>query len=295
MSLTFDATLKTLAEDYPSDFLSTFDQAPTQSWSVLNVDLSTVTKAADLVVGLGDPLQEIVQIDFQASASATKHADMLVYNALLYRHYFVPVHSTIILLRPEAAHSKLSGQIHYANRPGRGKLDFDYEVIRLWEYPAETLLQGPLGTLPLAPLGQLPANIPKEQGLAQVIQRLIDRLIQESSSETARELVTSAFLLSGLIVDKQKGLQLFQGVKAMRESSTFMGIWEEAKGEGKLEGREEGREEEARGLILKLGQKRFGPADETIQNQLNAITNVAQLEQLAEKLLDVSSWQELFE
>ncbi len=287
MTLTFDATLNTLAEDYPRDFLSMFDQAPSQPCSVLNVDLSTVTKAADLVVGLGDPLQEIVQIDFQASASATKHADMLVYNTLLYRHYLVPVHSTIILLRPQAAHSQLIGQIHYAIRPGRGKLEFGYEVIRLWEYPAETLLQGPVGTLPLATLGQLPANLPKEQGLAQVIQRLVDRLIQEAPTETVKELLTSAYLLTGLILDWETGRQLFKGVQAMRESSTFMGIWEEAQQEARLE--------EAKTLILRQGKKRFGPADETIQNQLNAIADIDKLEELAEKLLDVSSWKELFE
>ena len=91
MSLPFDATLKDLARASPAAFLESFDEAPTMPVSLLNVDLSTVTTSADLVFGLGRPLQEIIHLDAQSSASATKYADILVYNALLYRQYRVPV------------------------------------------------------------------------------------------------------------------------------------------------------------------------------------------------------------
>src|SRR5436305_8286109 len=158
MPLPFDATLKDLAQVSPRGVLATFDGPPTLPLSLLNIDLSTVTSAADLVFGLGQPLQEIVHLDFQSSASATKHTDVLVYNALLHRQYRVPVHSIVILLRPQAAHSNLNGTVTYASRPGRGKMDFQYEPIRLWERPIGTLLAGEVGVLPLAPLGQLPTG-----------------------------------------------------------------------------------------------------------------------------------------
>ncbi len=93
MSLPFDATLKDLAREHPRDFLAAFDRPPTLPISLLNVDLSTVTASADLVVGLGDPVQEVVHLDFQSSAAAGKHADVFLYNALLFNHYQVPVHS----------------------------------------------------------------------------------------------------------------------------------------------------------------------------------------------------------
>ena len=64
-----------MGRDSPLGFLAAFDRPPTAPVKVLNVDLSTVTAAADLVLGLGDPLEEILQLDFQASASAGKHAD----------------------------------------------------------------------------------------------------------------------------------------------------------------------------------------------------------------------------
>ena len=78
MAMTFDATLKDMAKDSPEGFLTAFDRPPTAPVPALNVDLSTVTSAADLIFGLGDPLEEIVHLDFQSSASAWKHADLMV-------------------------------------------------------------------------------------------------------------------------------------------------------------------------------------------------------------------------
>src|ERR1700722_13191607 len=97
MSKPYDATMKDLGADYPADFLATFDRAPTEPTRPINVDLSTVTTAADVVLGLGQPLREIVHMDFQASADQDKGADVLVYNGLLYRQYRVPVHSILVL------------------------------------------------------------------------------------------------------------------------------------------------------------------------------------------------------
>ena len=54
-----------------------------------------------------------------------------------------------------------------------------------------------------------------------------------------------------------------------------------------------GRAEEARNLILRLGAKRFGQPDAQMQATIDAVTSVEQLEQLAERLLEVESWQEL--
>lgn len=93
MSFPYDATLKDLAAVSPRGLLSAFDTVPPGPVKLLNVDLSTVTTAADVVFGLGEPLNEIVHLDFQSSASATKHFDIVVYNALLHRQYRVPVHS----------------------------------------------------------------------------------------------------------------------------------------------------------------------------------------------------------
>src|SRR5436309_14850499 len=145
MAMTFDATLKDMGRDSPEGFLAAFDRPPAGPVKLLNVDLSTVTTAADLVLGLGEAPEEIIHLDFQSSAAAWKHADLMVYNALLFAHYRVPVHTVVVLLRPEAAHANLNGIVGYAPRPGRGSMRFTYELVRLWERLAEELLAADLG------------------------------------------------------------------------------------------------------------------------------------------------------
>ncbi|HJT32558.1 MAG TPA: hypothetical protein VJ783_10985 [Pirellulales bacterium] len=66
MAMTFDATLKDMGRDSPQGFLAAFDRPPSAPVKLLNVDLSTVTAAADLVLGIGEPLEEIVHLDFQS-------------------------------------------------------------------------------------------------------------------------------------------------------------------------------------------------------------------------------------
>jgi len=281
MPLPFDATLKDLARDHPRAYLTTFDAAPTQPVKLLNVDLSTVTTAADVVFGLGDPLREIVHLDFQASAAAGKHADVLVYNALLYRQYQVPVHSIVVLLRPKAAHPNLMGTVEYAARPGRGKMDFGYEVVRLWEIPADDLLAGDAGTAPLATLGKLPPDVSLEQGLKSVVERLVTRLLAEEPTDRARRLVTAAFVLTGMRVTRNVALKLFQGVRAMQESDTYLYI------------QDEGRIAEAKKIILMLGKERFGPPNESIHASLTAESDLDRLEHLSKLLLKVANWDEL--
>ncbi|HYT87431.1 MAG TPA: hypothetical protein VEL76_01810 [Gemmataceae bacterium] len=163
MSKPFDATLKDLGEDSPEAFVGAFDGPPQLPVSALNVDLSTVTTAADLVFGLGDPLQEVLHIDCQAGPKADLPADLHAYNSLLYRRCQVPVHTSVLLLRPEARHRNLTGTLTYAARPQRGGTTFTYEVIPLWERPVTRFLDGPLGIAPLAVLAQLPQSIPLEQ------------------------------------------------------------------------------------------------------------------------------------
>jgi Domain of unknown function (DUF4351) len=287
MSMPFDATLKDLVRDAPADMLTTFDRPPVGALTLLSVDLSTVTTAADLIVGIGDPTLEVIHIDFQSSAAAWKHADILVYNALVHAEYRVPVHSIVILLRPQAAHSNLNGLVSYAARSGRGSMNFTYEVVRLWERPAEEFLNGALGTTPLAVLGALPEGIPTEDALAAVAQRLIERLEREAAPERARKLLTMAFLLTGLLVQPEVARHVFRGVRAMRDSTTYMAILEE--------GREEGCANEAKSVILRQGQRRFGAADEVITTQVRAIVDLERLHRLEDRMLDATSWQDLLD
>jgi len=251
--------------------------------ALLNVDLSTVTTAADLVIGIGNPMEEVIHLDFQSSAAAWKHADVLVYNALINAEYHVPVHSIVILLRPKAAHSNLNGQVNYAARSGRGSMNFAYQVVRLWERLAETFLSGPLGTTPFAMLGALPEGVLLTDALAQVAQRLIERLEREGPPERVRKLLTAAFLLTGLRVKREVARQVFRGVRAMRDSDTYMAIIDE------------GREEEVKRLIRLAGERRFGNASESVLAQINCLTDLERLERIMLRVSEVPNWPELLD
>ena len=75
----------------------------------------------------------------------------------------------------------------------------------------------------------------------------------------------------------------------MKESSTYQAIVEE----GVVRGRVEGRLQAMRSTLLRLGLQRFGPPTEPAQNAIQTIDNLERLEQLTERLLTASSWQEL--
>jgi hypothetical protein len=58
---------------------------------------------------------------------------------------------------------------------------------------------------------------------------------------------------------------------------------------------EKGGIETARRILLCLGRKRFGDPEATALASLQAITDLERLEQLSERLLEVTSWQELLQ
>jgi hypothetical protein len=54
-----------------------------------------------------------------------------------------------------------------------------------------------------------------------------------------------------------------------------------------------GRAEEARNVLLRLGAKRLGAPDAAVAARVAAVADVAELERLLDRLLEVETWQEL--
>jgi hypothetical protein len=285
MPLPFDATLKDLVARFPADYGREFDLAGPVPLVALNVDLSTITAATDVVLGRGDPPDALIDINFQSAWADDLLARILLYNALLHYRYRVAVHSVVVLLRPLANDLRLDQGLHYAVWPERGRTDLSFEVVRLWERPVERLLEGGLGTLPLAPLGQVPPGTNREEALPDILRRIGERLTQEAGPEETGKLWMATFVLSGLILSRETLRQLFQGVHGMKESSGYQIILDE--------GRAEGAVKEAKKILLRLGQKRFGPPGQEITMALDAINDLERLERMTDRVLDVAGWQEL--
>jgi predicted transposase YdaD len=288
MPLQFDATVKALVQTYPLDWVAGLDEPSAGPVRVLSPDLSTISSFSDMVLHLGTWL---LHIDFQSGPDPDLERRLLLYNILLYERYGLPVHTVLILLRPSADRRDLTGQVRYQARSGRGGLMFDFEIVRLWQRPVEALLAGPLGMLPLAPLGQLPEGVDPDTALAAVVQQLAERIEREAAGEAGAKLLTAAYVLAGLRVSRERVVQLFQGVRHMRESTAYQAILDE----GRAEGEAKGRAEEAHKLLLRLGRTRFGPPTAAEEAALAAVTGLDRLERLSDRLLEVGSWQDLLD
>ncbi|MCI0463752.1 MAG: hypothetical protein L0Z62_43000 [Gemmataceae bacterium] len=283
----FDATLKDIVQKHPHDFEAVLGLTGPQPTAVLNVDLSTITAATDIVLGHGDPLEALTDLNFQASRAGDLSRRVLLYNALLHYRFAVPVHSVVVLLRPVAADPNLTGKLKYVGRRRRDKVEFSFEVVELWKVPVRRLLEGGLGVLPLAPLCRLPEGASPQEALQGVIRRIDERLGQEAPPEEAGRLLSAAYVLTGLRVPQETAARLFEGIHSMRESSTYQAILEE--------GRTEGRAEEARRILLRLARARLGEPGTAVETSLQGITDPERLERMIDRCHETSSWQDLLQ
>jgi hypothetical protein len=156
-------------------------------------------------------------------------------------------------------------------------------VIRVWELPVERVLGAGVSVLPSAPITAVGQN-----EVAAVIERMKRRLEGEVEETTATVLWTATKVLMGLRYEAGFVEPLLRGVRGMKESTTYQAIMEE--------GRQEERPAEARRVLLRVGEDRFGtgptPEQRTI---LEAITDANRLEDLVVRACHVGSWAELLE
>ncbi len=113
MPLRFDATLKDILGQQPADLQPAFDLPALLPAESLNVDLSTISAATDVAFGFGDPLQEIVDLNFQSGPDPNVAARLHLYNAAFHLKFLVPVRSVLVLLRPKAEVPGLTGKLTY--------------------------------------------------------------------------------------------------------------------------------------------------------------------------------------
>ncbi len=119
-----------------------------------------------------------------------------------------------------------------------------------------------------------------------MIERLKERLEAPRYRKTAGTVWTAVDVLLGLRYERPLIEQLLRGVRGMKESVTYQAIVEE--------GVVKGRMEEARRILFRQGEQRFGaPAGAAVRSRVESINSQEVLEGLTDRLLRVSSWQEL--
>jgi predicted transposase YdaD len=87
------------------------------------------------------------------------------------------------------------------------------------------------------------------------------------------------------------------GIHGIEDSSVYQDIFAKGRAEGRAEGeargRAEGEVEEARKTLLRLGHKRLGPLDQSLEGRIAAIGDLDRLDDLIDRLLEVATWEEL--
>jgi predicted transposase YdaD len=272
MSKRFDATVKHLLEAYPDDWMRFVGLPGGRRVEAVDADLSTITTEADKVFRVRDRRPWLLHLELQAGRDRQLPRRVLRYNVLLGIRHDLPVQSIVVLLRSQAEGRELSGLFQQELPNGHRYLEFRYQVVRTWQQPVERILSGGLGTLPLAPLSNV-----QESSLPEVVRRMDERLSREASPGEASSLWSATYVLMGLRYDLQFSGQLLQGVRSMRESVTYRAIVAE----------------EAKKILMLQGRKLFGPPDARTSAVLDRIKGLDRLERLTERLLDVSSWEEL--
>jgi hypothetical protein len=276
----FDAAMKLLLETYPADWVRCFGGPTGGPVQVIDADLSTVTTGADKVFRIGGAVPWLLHLEMQAGPDRRLGGRMLKYNVLLHDRHDLPVQSVAVLLRPKADTPGITGIVQRHLPDGLCYHEFHYDVVRVWQQPVESILAGGLGTLPLAPLSSVTRN-----ALPAVVHRMEERLSRETGPHEAESLWTTTYVLMGLRYPLGFAAELLKGVRKMEESVTYQAIV--------AEGVAKGRTDEARRLLLRQGRKRFGTPDSETAAAVEAINNLDRLEELSERLLDVSSWEEL--
>ncbi len=163
---------------------------------------------------------------------------------------------------------------------------FRYNVIRNWERQVDQILAGDIATLPLAPIsGVSPTQLPA------VIKRMEQRFEMEAEPQEIGDYWAATYLLMGLVYPRRMAESLLQGVRKMRESTTYRAILRE----GRAEGKAEGKIEEAKRILLRQGRLKFGQPKPGIKAKVEAIADLVRLEHLSDRILVAASWDELIE
>jgi hypothetical protein len=297
MAKQFDASLNKLIDLRPAEWAGFFAAragVPPGPVEVLDTDLSS-TLQADKLFRVNGPTPAALHLEFEVSGRLGVPDRLLRYNVAA-RGVLgpMPVQSVIVLLRPEANATDLTGILEVPGADGRPYLTFRYTVVRVWQESADALFAAGPSLAPLALLtNEAAADLPA------TVDRFGEQLRADPATGTLKdELVTLSYFLCGLRYPDQQMARLLMGLKnILEESSTYQATLNQgrAKGlaEGKAEGKAEGTLEGERILLLIQGRKRFGAPPPERAAELAAITDRARLERMAERILDAAGWDDL--
>ena len=256
---------------------------PGESARIVNSDLTT-SLSVDRLIHVTDP-EYLADFELLSSRDPDAPLSMWAYSGVGSHKYRLPVESVLVVLRPEADSPTFTGVYTY------GRQTFLYYMLRIWEIDAEAFMNGPLLLMALAPLARV-----KDEDLPGLIQRMQNRAHLESGAEFEREFWTGVEVLLGLRLEESDARRLLEGIFQMldlSESTTYQAILREGEAKGEARGEARGEVIGKRSLLLRMGSKRLGAPGRSQIARVEALTSVSELDRLADRILDVESWDDL--
>jgi hypothetical protein len=280
----FDDTFKDVLELSPAGWAERLLGGPVTSADFIDADVATVTAAADKVLRVQRPGGALLlNPEAWSGHAGTAPGQAHLYSTLLTNRHELPVRSVIILLRPEANATNLTGVMELRELPEDPEpyLVFRYRVVRLWQEPLAPFLSGPAAMLPFAPLTD-------EGGrdLPATVERVVRRIRAETSPEVAGTMEAATFVLLGLRHEADVLPRASEEIKEMEESTTYQWIIRKGEARGALQSLQQ--------TLLQLGARKFkATAPEGVRVAIEAITDTERLTALTLRILDVGSWDDL--
>lgn len=292
----FDRAIKRVSDDFPEEVVSLLSRIiglrARKLIGIVQPNLPPATIEADRVYRLGEPSPMLLHTEWESSSSLGRPDRFHEYNVLLTKQTEFPVKTVVILLRPDANSSDLTGELtRTIPEEPAPYLIWRYSVIRLWELPVEMFLQSP-GTTPFAALAQVPL-----ENLPGVIEQMEEQWRQVDERE-ARELKTITELWLGFRFDPLMIHRLFKENTMLEESTIYQEIHgkglkkglEEGRQEGRAEGRAEGRLFGERQAVLRIGTKRLGEPTAAQRLAIESVTDAEHLDRMLDIALDANDW-----
>ena len=291
-----DSLLKRLFSTFRADFAAWILGAPVREAEPLPSEIAATTVNADQVfrVLLAEGRDVLLHLEWQGRRSHVPMPwRMLEYMPRLASTYRLDMESVVLYLGRGAGRNDTG--LHQINGlSGTPVLAWHYRVIRLWEMPADVLLQSER-LAPLTLVGQTHMTDP-----VATLTAVVTRMRREAAEGQRQHLLTA---LLALLPDEEMVTMVehlleeddvlaeldLPYLRRMREKSRT-----EGHAEGRAEGRAEGQREGEAAMLLQLLQARFGPLPTEVTSRVQ-MADAATLLRWSMRLLSTTTIEAVFD
>jgi predicted transposase/invertase (TIGR01784 family) len=272
----FDSVAKFQIEQYPADFAAWLLGKPIALTKLQPTELSIEPIRADSLILLqSDTL--VLHCEFQADPDLTMPFRMADYRLRVYRKFPDKVMKQVVIYLRSTGSAEV-----FKNTFQAGKLHHEFDVIRIWEEPAEMFLTSP-GLWLYAVLGKTT----DQAGILRQVSTLIEDLPRNQQSN----LIAVTSVMAGLKLDGTV-IQRLMRSDLMKESVIYQEILAEGLAQGEAIGTTKGLIAGERSIISRLLTKKLGNLPITAQTKINELS-IEQLEILGDALLDFDRLDDL--